>query len=111
MSHTYCGFNVFIQGDNFYSSGINGDASNFRFRTTFEDVYTSEALQIPFYVVAGNHDHLGNVTAQIEYSKLSSRWTFPSPYYKKSFSFDNGRGGNTTFDLIMIDTGSFETIC
>ena len=68
-------------------------------------MYTGDSLQIPFYVVAGNHDHRGNVTAQVEYSKHSARWTMPNPYYTRSFAFDNGNGGNTTLDLVMIDTG------
>lgn len=34
-----------------------------------QDVYTAPSLSsIPFWVVAGNHDHLGNVTTQIEYT-------------------------------------------
>ncbi|EGD77126.1 type 5 acid phosphatase [Salpingoeca rosetta] len=95
---------VLALGDNFYTTGIQGDEHNFRFRATFEDVYTDDSLQIPFYVVAGNHDHLGNITAQIEYSKISSRWTMPDTHYKRTFSFNSGKGGNTTLDLIMIDT-------
>eukprot|EP00493_Phyllostaurus_siculus_P017225 UN17488 len=56
---------VLALGDNFYGSGIHGDETDPRFRETFEDVYTNKSLQIPFYAIAGNHDHMNNVTAQI----------------------------------------------
>jgi hypothetical protein len=62
---------AFLLGDNFYSSGIHGSAYDARFQETFEGVYTAASLQnIPFYVVAGNHDHAGNVSAQIAYTKV-----------------------------------------
>lgn len=94
---------VLALGDNFYHSGIHGDETDARFHQTFEDVYSSRPLQIPFYVVAGNHDHMHNVTAQIFYSNYSSRWTFPDYYYTFTKTF-NTTGGKRTAQFIMMDT-------
>lgn len=94
---------VLALGDNFYHSGIHGDSSDARFHQTFEDVYSSRPLQIPFYVVAGNHDHMHNVTAQIDYSNHSKRWNFPDYYYTFTESFNTSHGKRTA-QFIMMDT-------
>lgn len=86
-------------GDSFYEDGVSS-VQDERFRTTFEDVYAGPALQVPWYTIGGNHDYRGNITAQIEYSSVSKRWTYPSLYHSHSFTADDG----TTLDLIMIDT-------
>lgn len=91
-------------GDNIYDSGIQTDANDPRFAETWHAVYTASALQIPWYLCAGNHDHLGNVTAQIEYSLIADNWNFPSLYYSESFS---SLDGNVTLDVIMIDTTTY----
>ncbi|EDQ92344.1 uncharacterized protein MONBRDRAFT_30765 [Monosiga brevicollis MX1] len=94
-----------LLGDNFYSSGIHSDEHDARFVETFEQVYNSSVLEaIPYYVIAGNHDHKGNVSAQIAYSQLSSRWHFDDYYYKKSFVFSPSSERNMTIDIIFIDT-------
>lgn len=48
-----------------------------------------------------NHDHYGNVSAQIDYSARSARWHFPALYY--SFVEPVG-ASNQTVQIVMIDT-------
>ena len=68
-------------GDNFYYNGVK-QANDARFRDTFENVYKEETLErATWYMTAGNHDHEGNVSAQIAYSRVSRRWYFPDFYY------------------------------
>ena len=40
-----------------------------------------ESLQVPWIAMAGNHDHDGNVDAQIEFGLTEPLWYFPSLYY------------------------------
>lgn len=90
-------------GDNFYSHGIKTDCTDPRFKNTFEDVFVADSLQgprFPFYVIAGNHDHGGNVTAQIAYSQRSTRWTYPSSWY----SFKRELGGGASLEVVMLDS-------
>lgn len=65
-------------------------------------MFTDPALQAPgfFKVLAGNHDHYGNVTAQVAYSAHNPRWHFPSLYYNWVESIDAG----TTVEFVQIDT-------
>lgn len=51
-------------------------------------------MRAKWLMVAGNHDYEGNITAQLEYSKKSPRWFFPSLYYTK------GNVSNLLFLLI-----------
>ncbi|KAK7929559.1 hypothetical protein WMY93_005954 [Mugilogobius chulae] len=91
---------VLALGDNFYYKGVDSVDSP-RFKSTFESVYTAKSMRIPWYVLAGNHDHIGNVKAQIEYSQKSSRWKFPAYYYELNFHIPNS---NKTLTIIMLDT-------
>ncbi|KAI6212462.1 Tartrate-resistant acid phosphatase type 5 [Aphelenchoides besseyi] len=83
-------------GDNIYWNGVDDVVDK-----VFEEPYNNSRLQVPWFMVAGNHDHLGNVEAQIAYTDRSDNRTFPSLYYKTSYSF--GPKG-TRVEFVFIDT-------
>eukprot|EP00667_Euglena_gracilis_P018930 EG_transcript_20192 len=121
---------VLALGDNFYPHGIcnrrthppcaaatsdSGTSHDVRFQHTFEDIYSAPSLRsVPWHPIAGNHDALGNVTAQILYSALNPRWQFPGHYYVLQWAL--GRDGwrrkapnegaveDLTVAVIMLDT-------
>ncbi|XP_069129879.1 tartrate-resistant acid phosphatase type 5-like [Argopecten irradians] len=99
LADTYAPQNILALGDNFYFDGVKNVADK-RFKETYEDVYTSKSLMVPWHLIAGNHDHNGNVSAQIAYSNVDKRWNFPNYYYKMSLAVPDG----ATMDIIMIDT-------
>uniref|UniRef100_A0A8U7NXY9 Tartrate-resistant acid phosphatase type 5 n=1 Tax=Corvus moneduloides TaxID=1196302 RepID=A0A8U7NXY9_CORMO len=92
---------VLALGDNFYYEGVR-DEWDPRFQDTFERVFVSPGLRgVPWYVMAGNHDHAGNVTAQLRYSHHSPRWHFPHPYYSLRLHIP---GSNASARLLVLDT-------
>lgn len=95
---------VLAQGDNFYFHGINGNDQCPRFKSGFEDEFNHPALQVNFYAIAGNHDHYGNVTAQVAYTHDSKRWVFPSLWYSFSESFNTSAGKIVTTEFVQLDT-------
>ena len=101
---------VLLLGDNFYTHGVETSTSS-RFRDTFEAVYPPSLFrQLPFYVVAGNHDHRGNVQAQIDYHG-SPRWHFPALYYTLRWNFTSSSGAARAAEIVMIDTVSLAGLC
>uniref|UniRef100_A0A0G4I267 acid phosphatase n=1 Tax=Chromera velia CCMP2878 TaxID=1169474 RepID=A0A0G4I267_9ALVE len=98
---------VLALGDNFYSSGIPSDDHDKRFIKTWEDIYIQEtpSLRVPWYMCAGNHDHKGNVSAQIEFSHDNEYWNFPDYNYAFSREWaDPSTGRALQADFILLDT-------
>lgn len=70
-------------GDNFYTAGVT-DTEDPKWDRSYEDIYTAPSLQSRWYVVLGNHDWMGNVPAQIEYTVTSDRWYMPAQYFTET---------------------------
>merc|ERR1719272_2004226 len=90
-------------GDNFYTTGVTS-VTDKRFEETFETCFTGSSLSassgFKFHMLAGNHDHIQNVQAQVEYSEKSERWSFPNLWY----TFTETAPDGATVQFVMIDT-------
>jgi len=93
---------VVTTGDNFYDHGVSS-LHDAHWRESFEDVYTSPALQIPWYAVLGNHDYQGCIQAQIDYGQFHPRWHLPARYYAGEQAID----ATATALLVFLDTSPF----
>lgn len=89
---------IISTGDNFYEAGVS-NIKDPKWTSTFEAIYKAPALQLPWYAVLGNHDHKGNVDAELEYGSVDPRWNMPSTYYTMSKSV-----GSKTADFFFLDT-------
>lgn len=96
-----------LLGDNFYPSGVNS-ISDPQWNSKFESLYDGAYLSgMPFYAVAGNHDHQGSVEAELDYSRQkmgSGRWRMDAPYYAKDFGELNGK---PFVRVVFLDSVSF----
>ncbi len=86
-------------GDNFYENGVTS-INDPQWQSSFEKVYTAPALQVPWWVVLGNHDYHGNCEAQIDYHQINPRWNMPARYYTRTERIDE----KTLVDFFYIDT-------
>jgi tartrate-resistant acid phosphatase type 5 len=90
-----CNFGLML-GDNFYDEGVTSITDQ-QFVDKFETIY--EGLDMPFYVVLGNHDYgaLASDWArgdyQVQYSDTSDKWTMPHFWY----TFTSASGGTQFF--------------
>jgi acid phosphatase len=90
---------VCLLGDNFYRNGVRSEVDGL-WRTVFEDEFRGPHLCVPFHCALGNHDHNGNVQAQVEYSTRSTRWNMPGQYY----TFVEPAGGDREAQFFVLDT-------
>jgi len=92
---------VAIAGDPIHDNGVKSTEDS-EWKDKFENVYTASSLMnIPWYVVSGNHEYHGSVQAILDYSKLSDRWKAPARYYSIEKSI--GEGKNNCL-LVFLDT-------
>lgn len=100
---------VIMLGDNIYDSGVTS-VDDPQWQTKFEEPY--ENIDLPFYVVLGNHDYGGEILGvdtggvgnewekgpiEVEYTATSTKWTMPATHY--TFTWGN-------IGFIMLDTNS-----
>lgn len=95
---------VALLGDNFYSRGIDS-STQIEWLSRFENVYRGRFLEaVPFFAVLGNHDHMGNPAAELDYAREhrgSGRWRMPNWYYSQDF----GKSGQRPLlRIVFIDT-------
>jgi tartrate-resistant acid phosphatase type 5 len=90
---------VLLLGDSFYPSGVESVMDS-KFESHFEEIYDPTILNMPFYAILGNHDHRGNVDAQINYSGPSNRWMMPDRYYTFSLRHE----GTELVQFFALDT-------
>ena len=92
---------VAVAGDPIHDDGVKNTEDS-EWKDKFENIYTASSLMnIPWYVVSGNHEYHGSVQAILEYSKLSNRWKAPARYYSIEKSI--GTDGNKCL-FVFIDT-------
>lgn len=88
---------VFILGDVIYDNGVKS-VDDPQFETKFENPY--KGINLPFYILYGNHDYLGCRQCYLDYDKKSQKWKMPQRYYKLPFP-------GVTF--YAIDTENFDS--
>ncbi len=90
---------VISVGDNFYENGVTS-LDDKQWQQSFEKVYDAASLQVPWYVILGNHDYRGNSDVQLEYGKTHPRWIMPARYYSQVHPVD----ASTRMECFYIDT-------
>jgi tartrate-resistant acid phosphatase type 5 len=90
-------------GDNFYMKGVQS-IDDPLWENSFENIYSLPNIKdIPWYVSLGNHDHMGNLYAQIDYAKEHTNWILPDTYYSKVLKINE----NSDLRILFLDTSPF----
>jgi tartrate-resistant acid phosphatase type 5 len=98
---------VIALGDNFYPHGadsVDDPCFDVLWKETF---LCHKNLRIPWKVSLGNHDYLGNIQAQIDYTtdpkNTDGLWQCPSNNYHFSVSL----GSENIMDAFCLDTNGY----
>lgn len=90
---------IISTGDNIYPSGVDS-ADDPLWASTFEQIYASEQLNVPWVAVLGNHDYRKRVLAQVEYGRRNRNWVMPATYFTHRVTSPSG----VRTRLICMDT-------
>jgi len=93
-------------GDNFYMSGVE-TVNDSRFQLDWDEFYFAEHKEIPWYLILGNHDHYGNVKAQVEYAKRNARWKMPDLQFAADYLYNGSLASEVSprvVRFVYIDT-------
>jgi tartrate-resistant acid phosphatase type 5 len=85
---------ILCLGDNFYPRGVDS-VDDPAFQWAWEDVFLCyPGLRVPWHVVLGNHDYMGNPFAQIAFTHSSKNpgglWQMPDKNYNFTASVGSG---------------------
>ena len=86
-------------GDNFQIAGVES-VNDSLWTTNYTTIYNDSALLVPWHPALGNHDHLGNPDAEVEYTTTSKYWKMPAKYY----SFVEKVNARDSARFIVLDT-------
>ena len=98
---------VICLGDNFYPSGA-ATVDSPLFEQAFEKVYTAPSLQVPFWVLLGNHDYYISAKGELDYAaqrKGTGRWTIDARYWSRTVEVAPG----VKAKFLFLDTSPFVT--
>jgi acid phosphatase len=96
---------IISTGDNIYNRGVES-VNDPQWKTKFEDIYSCDALKLPWFAILGNHDHRGNIQAEIDYHTVNPRWNMPSRYY----TFRQTASDGTLVDFFALDTDPYMSV-
>lgn len=88
-----------LTGDNVYPAGVTS-ATDPAWKLHVEDAFAPLIAAMPIVPCLGNHDHMGNAAAQIEYAKTHDFWRLPAAYH----SFEEAVGKNASAEFFVLDT-------
>jgi acid phosphatase len=95
---------IFGTGDNIYSNGAEGSYTKLVDRFTNEYITPFESLQVPWYLVTGNHDWHTDAKWEKDFTwaeeNTGRHWNMPHFWYKQDFTTANG----VTVDVFFVDT-------
>ena len=91
-----CSF-IWSLGDNFYDDGVTS-VHDPQWNSTFHSLFSDPQLRVRWYSCLGNHDHHGNVTAQVAYTHAPDNmgWYMPNALYT---------------DVVQVEEGTSAQVC